>query len=104
MLNPRTIAVIGGSETEKSVGRTVMENLRSFDGTIYPINLRRDTVFGTKAYRNIGEVPSPVELAVITTHAATVPNLVSECANAGVKGAVIISPGFKESSDKGVPL
>ena len=104
MLNPGTIAVIGASETEKSVGRTVMENLRSFDGTIYPINLRRDTVFGTKAYRNIGEVPSPVDLAVITTRAATIPNLVSECANAGVKGAVIISPGLKESDDKGIRL
>jgi acetyltransferase len=104
MLNPGTIAVIGASETEKSVGRTMMENLRTYGGTIYPINLRRDSVFGAKAYRNVGDVPSPVDLAVITTRAATVPNLVSECAAAGVKGAVIISPGFKESGDERIRL
>jgi acetyltransferase len=104
MLNPGTIAVIGASETEKSVGRTVMENLCFFDGTIYPINLRRDSVFGTKAYRNIGEVPSPVDLAVIATRGATIPSLVSECAAAGVKGAVIISPGFQESGETGICL
>ena len=104
MLNPGTIAVIGASETEKSVGRTVMENLRCFAGTIYPVNLRRDSVFGTKAYRNIGEVPSPVDLAVITTRAAVVPNLISECVAAGVKGAVIISAGFKESGYEGMRL
>jgi acetyltransferase len=104
MLNPGTIAVIGASETEKSVGRTVMENLRCFAGTVYPVNLRRDSVFGTEAYRNIGEVPSPVDLAVITTRAATIPNLVSECVAAGVKGAVIISPGLKESGDEKIRL
>ena len=104
MLNPRTIAVIGASETEKSVGRMVMENLSSFDGTVYPINLKRTTVFGIKAYGRIGEAPSPVDLAVITTRAATVPNLVTECAAAGVKGAVILSPGFKESGEEGIRL
>jgi acetyltransferase len=100
MLNPRAVAVIGASETEKSVGRTVIENLRSFDGPIYPINLRRTDVFGIKAHRKIGDIPSQVDLAIITTRAATVPNLVSECVAAGVKGAVIISPGFKESGDE----
>ena len=104
MLNPGTIAVIGASETEKSVGRTAMENLRSFAGTIYPINLRRDSVFGAKAYHSIGEVPSPVDLAVITTRAATIPNLVSECAAAAVKGVVIISPRFQETGEARIRL
>jgi acetyltransferase len=104
MLNPRTVAVIGASETEKSIGRTIMRNLRSFDGTVYPINLKRTTVFGIKAYGKIGDVPSPVDVAVITTRAATVPNLVSECVAAGVKGAVILSTGFKESGDEGIRL
>jgi acetyltransferase len=104
MLNPRAIAVIGASETEKCVGRTVMENLRSFDGTIYPVNLKRTSVFGVKAYRNIGEVPSSVDLAIITTRAASVPKLVSECAAAGVKGAVIMPAGYKESDDQSIRL
>jgi acetyltransferase len=104
MLNPGAIAVIGASETEESLGRTVMENLRAFDGRIYPINLRRTSVFGAKAYRNIGEVPGPVDLAVITTRAATVPDLVSECVAVGVRGAVVLSSGFKEAGYEGVQL
>ena len=104
MLNPGAIAVIGASETEKSLGRAVMENLSAFDGTVYPINLRRTSVFGIKAYRNVGEVSAPIDLGVITTRAATVPELVSECVAAGVKGVVILSTGFKESGDAGVRL
>ncbi|MBV8099174.1 MAG: bifunctional acetate--CoA ligase family protein/GNAT family N-acetyltransferase, partial [Verrucomicrobia bacterium] len=64
----------------------------------------RATVFGSKAYGKIGDVPSPVDLAVITTRAATAPNLVSECAAAGVKGAVILSAGFRESGVEGIRL
>jgi acetyltransferase len=104
MLNPRTVAVIGATEAPNSVGRTIMDNLQGFDGTVYPINPKRATVLGVKAYPKIGDTPEPVELAIISTPAATVPNLISECAAAGVKGAVVISAGFKESGAEGVGL
>ena len=104
MLNPRTVALIGATEAQHSVGRTIMENLLSFDRKVYPINPKRATVLGVKAFANIADAPEPVDLAIIATPAASVPNIVSECAAAGVKGAVIVSAGFKETGAEGARL
>jgi acetyltransferase len=104
MLNPRAVALIGATEAQNSVGRTIMENLLSFDGRFYPINPKRATVLGVKAFARIADVPEAVDLAIIATPAVTVPNIVSECAAAGVKGAAIISAGFKEIGAEGARL
>ena len=104
MLNPKSVAVIGATENLQSVGRTLMENLKSFTGDLYPVNPKRNSVLGLKAFSRIGEVPGPVDLAVIATPAIAVPDVVSECAEAGVKGAVIISAGFRECGAVGVQL
>ena len=104
MLNPKSVAVIGATESLQSVGRKLMENLKSFTGGLYPVNPKRRSVLGLKAFPRIGEVPAPVDLAVIATPAITVPDVVSECAEAGVKGAVIISAGFRECGAVGVQL
>ena len=106
MLAPRSIAVIGATETERSVGRMLLENLErgGFEGAIYPINPKRDSVLGVKAFPNIAAVPEKVDLAVIVTPATTVPGLVRECGKAGVRAAVIISAGFKETGPAGLEL
>jgi len=104
MLNPKTVALIGATEATSSVGRTLMENLRSFGGSLFPVNLKRTNVLGIKAFPRITDVPGPVDLAVIATPAIAVPEVVSECAEAGVKGAVIISAGFRECGTVGVQL
>jgi acetyltransferase len=104
MLNPRSVALIGATEAPNSVGQTIMQNLLSFDGAVYPINPKRETVLGVKAFPKINEAPGPVELAIIATAAASVPNIISECAATGVKGAVVISAGFKEIGAAGVEL
>src|ERR1700757_1655295 len=83
MLNPKSVAVIGATENVQSVGRTLMENLKSFTGSLYPINPKRRSVLGLKAFPRIAEVPVPVDLAVIATPAMAVPEVVSECAQAG---------------------
>lgn len=103
---PKTVAVIGASDQPGSVGRTLMWNLVSnpFGGTIFPINPKRNNVLGIKAYTNIREVPEKVELAIIATPAPTVPEIIRECVEAGVKGAIIISAGFKEIGEKGKAL
>ncbi len=103
---PNSVAVIGATEKEGRVGRTVLWNLISnpFGGTVYPINKRHNQVLGIKAYPNVARVPEPIDLAVIVTPAATVPGVVSECVAAGVKGAIIISAGFKEAGEAGVEL
>src|SRR3954453_16511294 len=106
IFSPRNIAVIGATETAGSVGRTVLWNLISnpFGGTIYPVNPKRANVLGIKAYPNIAAVPEKVDLAVIALPAASVPAVISQCADAGVKGAIIISAGFKEMGPGGAAL
>lgn len=103
---PRNVAVIGATEKAGSVGRTILWNLISspFGGTVFPINPKYTSVLGIKAYPNIAAVPDPVDLAVIVTPALTVPDLVGECVEAGVKGAIIISAGFKEIGPEGAEL
>src|SRR5215469_13267401 len=104
MLNPRTVALIGASEAPKSVGRTLMENLVSPNRTVYPVNFKRNAVLGLKAFPKVTDVPAAIDLAVIATPAGTVPDVVGECAAAGVPGAVIISAGFRESGSEGQAL
>ncbi len=103
---PKTVAVIGASDKPASVGRTVIWNLLSnpFGGTVFPVNPARDAVLGIKAYPNIAATPARVDLAVIATPAATVPGVIAECVEAGVKGVIIISAGFKETGPKGAEL
>jgi acetyltransferase len=104
MFAPNSVALIGASEKPGSVGRALLENLQSFRGRVFPINPSHATVLGQKAFRKIEDAPQEVDLAVITTPAATVPGIVGECAAAGVKGAVIISAGFKECGPAGAEL
>ncbi len=103
---PRTVAVIGATETPGSVGRTLLQNLigAPFGGTVFPVNPRRPNVLGIKAYRSVSEVPDPVDLAVVVTPAPTVPSIIRECASLGVKGAIVISAGFKEAGAEGEAL
>jgi acetyltransferase len=103
---PKSVAVIGATAKEGSVGRTILWNLISnpFGGTVYPINPKHNSVLGIRAYPNIAAVPEQVDLAVIVTPSTSVPALMQECADAGVRGAIIISAGFKETGPEGVEL
>ncbi len=103
---PKTVAVIGATETPGSVGRTILRNLLNnpFGGTVFPVNPKRASVLGIKAFRRVSAVPDKVDLAVVVTPAPTVPDVIAECVDAGVKGAVIISAGFKEAGQAGAEL
>ena len=101
---PKSVALIGATETVGSVGRAVLENLRAFSGPVYPVNPKHGRVLGVKAYPSIAAVPERVDLAVIVTPVATVPGIISECAEAGARAAVIISAGFKECGADGAAL
>jgi acetyltransferase len=106
IFSPRSVAVIGATEREGSVGRTLFWNLISnpFGGTIFPVNPKRANILGIRAYPTIADVPEAVDLAVIVTPAPSVPAVIEECVQAGVKGAIIISAGFKEIGEEGVRL
>ena len=106
IFHPRSVAVIGASEREGSVGRTLIWNLiRSpFGGTVFPVNPQRHSILGIKSYADIASVPEVVDLAIVATPAPTVPQVIRECVAAGVKGAIIISAGFKEIGEQGAAL
>ncbi|ELS32108.1 MULTISPECIES: bifunctional acetate--CoA ligase family protein/GNAT family N-acetyltransferase [Pseudanabaena] len=106
IFHPRSVAVIGASEREGSVGRTLLWNLiRSpFGGTVFPVNPQRHSILGIKSYPDIANVPEVVDLVVIATPAATVPQVIRECVAVGVKGAIIVSAGFKEVGEAGAVL
>ena len=106
IFSPKTVAVIGATEKIGSVGRTVIWNLISspFGGTVFPVNPKRENILGIKAYPSINDIPDPIDLAVIVTPAPTVPNIISECVEAGVPGAIVISAGFKEIGPEGAAL
>jgi acetyltransferase len=106
LFNPQSIAIIGATEKEGAVGRTVVENLQdiSFPGAIYPVNPKRETILGLKAYPDIGAIGKPVDVAVIITPAKVVPKVMSQCADASVKHGIVISAGFKEAGPAGLEL
>ncbi|OPY63628.1 MAG: Succinyl-CoA ligase (ADP-forming) subunit alpha [Syntrophorhabdaceae bacterium PtaU1.Bin034] len=105
MFDPVTVAVIGATEREGSVGRTVLENLLLSKGRkVFPVNPSRETVLGVAAFKSVSEIPEPLDLAIIVTPAATVPDMVEQCGQAGTQGIVIISAGFRETGEEGQNL
>ncbi len=106
IFHPRTVALIGARDREGSVGYTILKNLAvpEFSGKIYPVNPQRSEVLGLPCYPAVGKIPEPVDLAVIVTQAPTVPAIIQECVQAGVKSAVVISAGFRERGAEGREL
>jgi len=106
MFAPHAVAVIGASERQGSVGRAVLWSLVSspFGGTVYPVSEKRTSVLGIKAYARMSEIPERIDLAVIVTPAVTVPSIVRECVDAGVRAIIVISAGFKERGSQGEEL
>ena len=104
--SPKTVAVIGATENPGTVGRTVLWNLVTspFGGTVYPVNPKRPSVLGVKAYPSVSDIPESVDLAVIITPPASIPGLIKECGENGVQGAIVISAGFKEIGPEGAEL
>ena len=103
IFEPHRIAVIGATDTPTSVGYTVLRNLvgSGFRGVVYPVNSKREAVQGIQAYKDIPSLPHPPDLAVICTPAATVAAIVRQCGEAGTRGVVIISAGFREIGAEG---
>lgn len=97
MFHPQSVAVIGATERENSVGRNVLWSLLSnpFGGVVFPVNNKRKSVMGVVAYPSISKVPIPVDLAIVCIPAPLVPQIVRECVDAGVKGMIIITAGKK---------
>ena len=106
MLNPKSVALIGATEREGSVGQALMSNLLlgKDKRAIYPVNPGRNTVMGLKCYPTISAIPNHVDLAVVATPSKTVPPLAEDCGRASVDGMVIVSAGFRETGQEGIKL
>ena len=103
LLRPSTIAVIGASRSPGTIGHELFHNLLAggFGGTVYPVNRAGGAVAGVHAYLRVGDLPEPVDLAVVVVPAAAVPAVVEECAQAGGRSLVVISAGFAETGEDG---
>lgn len=104
--SPKSVALVGATENAGSVGRTLMWNLitNPFGGTVFPVNPKRASVLGVKAYPSIAALPDSPELAVISTPARSIPGIIRDCVDRGVRGAIVISAGFKETGAEGIGL
>jgi len=104
-LSPKSIAVIGASDKQGSVGRAITSNIMNgYKGIVYPISPTRETVFDQKAYKSVLDVPDPIDLAVVITKNTIVPVVLEECGKKKIKGAIVITAGFKEVDEEGKKL
>ena len=104
-LSPKSIAIVGASDKEGSVGRAITSNImKGYKGTIYPISPTRETVFDKKAYKSVLDVPGKIDLAVVVTKNTIVPAVLEECGKKKLKGAIVITAGFKEVDEEGAKL
>ncbi len=99
---PKSIAVIGASESQGKVGNSVFNNvITTFKGEIYPINPKQDEILGYKAYKSVLDIDNSIDIAIICIPAKFVLNAVNECVEKKVQGIIIISAGFKEVGGQG---
>jgi len=106
MFEASSVALVGASAREGSLGHVVMRNLSEagFDGPIFPVNPRHREVEGRRCFDTVRDIGEPVDLAVIVTPAATVPGVIDDCAASSIPAAVILSAGFREAGEQGRAL
>ncbi len=106
MLNPRSVAIIGATDEMPKAGAMMSANFVAcgFEGRVYPVHSKKTEVFNLKAYRSIKDIPEEVDLAYIMIRASLVPQILEECGEKGVKGAIIATSGFKEVGEESLNL
>ena len=106
LLAPRSIAIVGASESPDSWAPEIERSLRhvGFDGALYPVNPKYDEVWGRRCHASVRELPRGIDLAVIVVPARVAVRMVDECGHAGVRSAMVVSSGFAEAGDEGRAL
>jgi len=104
-LSPKSIAIIGASDKEGSVGRAITSNImKGYKGKIYPISPTRDKVFDMPAFKTVLDVKDKIDLAVVVTKNDVVPAVLEECGKKKIQGVIVITAGFKEVNEEGRKL
>ncbi len=106
LLAPASIAVVGAGQSPTGIGHQVFRNLLAgdFQGPVYPVNSKSNHIGGVRAYPSVLEIPDDVELAIICVPAATVPEVIAQCAARKVSGIVMITAGFAETGGDGAAV
>jgi acetyltransferase len=106
IFNPKSVAIIGASDAEGSVGYAIVKNFTGlgYAGKVYYVNIRKPEILGVKTYPTVEQVPESIDLAIIATPAKTVPDVMEGCGRARVRGTIIVSAGFKETGPAGKVL
>ena len=106
IFHPRSVAVIGASSVLGKWGQMILTNVVAgrFPGRVYPVNPGGGTLCNLRVYKRIQEIPDPVDLAIVTTPAETVREVITGCGEKGVKGVVIVTSGFGETGEAGSAL
>ncbi|MEM2944208.1 MAG: acetate--CoA ligase family protein [Methanomassiliicoccales archaeon] len=106
LFEPKSIAVVGAAREETKVGHVVVKNLiaSGFEGRIYPVNPKADVILGLKCYASLTAIPDEIDLAIVVVPNVLVPKIMEEAGHKGVKSAIIITSGFKESGKEGAEL
>ncbi len=106
VLNAKSVAIIGASKNKTKRGYQAIKTLLAggFEGDIYPVNPKEDKILGLNCYKDITQIDAPIDLALITTPAGTIPGILRKCGEKKVAGAIIIAGGFRELGAKGKEL
>ncbi len=106
LFKPKSIAIIGASSKELSIGNVIIKNLVHFGykGPIYPINPKEPEIRGIKAYPTIFDVPHDIDAAHVIIPSKFVPQIIEDCGKKGIKSVIINSAGFSEMGEEGMAL
>jgi acetyltransferase len=106
IFHPKSVAVVGASTQQKSLGYQILENLihYRFPGKIYPVNPRANELLGLRCFPSVLDIPDPVDLAVVVVPRERVLDAVGNCGLKGIKGLIVITAGFREASPDGAVL
>ncbi len=106
IFSPRSVAVIGASRNRNSLGFALVHNLvfGQFNGAIFPVNPHASNIHSLKAYKSVGDIPDPVDLAVVMVPRPLVPGVIDDCLEKGIKGLVVITAGYSETGAEGLAL
>jgi acetyltransferase len=104
--SPKSVAIIGASNNREKIGYGILWNLidGKYKGKIYPVNLKSKKILGLKSYPSVSEIDGKIDLAIIIIPAEFVNAMIEECGKKGVKNAIVISAGFKETGKEGLKL
>jgi acetyltransferase len=106
VFKPRSIALVGASDQPDTLGDLIRRNLEAtgFKGRVEYVNPAHAEIAGRAAFRGIRDLPQPTDVAIIVTPAATVPDIITDCGETGIHGAIIVSAGFRDGGEAGREL